>query len=339
MIKKFYAVIMAFICFSFFSCSDEGVGVSNNESQYLFVKPHIEWGSSKSQISSQISESNVLLNEDNMLCCKSESEIISYGFKNDKLNTIVVIPQPSLTLDEISLAFKGYTLLSQYENPVYLDMKTNTIAEIENNNGFYTISWSQYGLDMANAVDLGLSVKWSDVNLDIGYDDYAALSPENVQADATRYFNGLIGWGDPTGAKKSETESDYPKINSISGTTYDVAKAKWGGKWRVATQSEFFELISACIWTWEERNGYYGYKVTGPNGNSIYLPTTGYRRGYSCYNTDKGYYWTGTMRSETSPYPYVLIFDKTRKGLNTTGTGLAYPFKNFGCAIRPVQGE
>lgn len=193
---------------------------------------------------------------------------------------------------------------------------------------------------MANAVDLGLSVKWADVNLDIGYDDDAALTPENIQDNVTRFCNGLIGWGDPTGGKKSEVESDYPKTSSISGTIYDVAKAKWGGKWRIATQSEFQELISACIWTWEERNGYYGYKVTGPSGNSIFLPTTGYRRGFSWYNSDKGYYWTGTMRSSTSPYPYVLNFDKANKGLNTTSvSGLAYPFKNYGCAIRPVQDE
>lgn len=340
MIKMFYAVIMAFVCLSFFACSDEGLDVDSNVSKYLFTQPYIEWGSSKSQISSKMDDSVVMLNEDKTLCYQSNDETIAYGFKNDKLNTIVVVPKATLSLDEILLAFKGYTKLSQYDNLVYLDDNSNTIAEIENSNGFYTISWSQYGLEMANAVNLGLSVKWADVNLDIGYDDVAALSPENIQDNVTRYCNGLIGWGDPTGGKKSEVESDYPKISSISGTIYDVAKAKWGGKWRIATQSEFQELIYACVWTWEERNGCYGYKVTGPSGNSIFLPTTGYRRGYSWYNSDEGYYWTGTMRSSTSPYPYVLNFDKSNKGLNTSSvSGLAYLFKNFGCAIRPVQDE
>ncbi len=342
MIKMFYAVIMAFVCLSFFSCSDEGLGVGSNTSKYLFTQPYMEWSSSKSQISSIMTDRGVLLNEDDntLYYDMSKGETIAYGFKNDKLNTIVVIPEATLSRDEILLAFKGYTLLSQYDNLVYLDDSSNTIAEIENSNGFYTISWSQYGLEMANAVNLGLSVKWADVNLDIGYDDVAALTPENIQDNVTKFWNGLIGWGDPTGAKKSTVESDYPNNSSISGTIYDVAKAKWGGKWRIATQSEFQELISACVWTWEERNGSYGYKVTGPNGNSIFLPTTGYRRGYSWFDSDKGYYWTGTMRSETSPYPYVLNFDKAHKGLNTTSvSGLAYPFKNFGCAIRPVQAE
>lgn len=330
-------ILIAFACFSIFSCSEDGDDLNT---QYLFFKPCIEWGSNQSYIASKMADCDVVLEDDNTLCYQSNGETIAYGFKNNKLNTIVVIPKVTLSLDEILLAFKGYTLLSQYDNLIYLDENSNTIAEIENSDGFYTISWSQYGLDMANAVDLGLSVKWADVNLDMGYDDNAALTPENIQDDVTRYFNGLIGWGDPTGVKKSETESDYPTINSISGTIYDVAKAKWGGKWRIATQSEYQELISACIWIWEERNGCYGYKITGPSGNSIFLPSTGYRMGLSWYSSNKGYYWTGTMRPNDTYYPYVLNFDDAKRGLNTTSvSGLAYPFKSFGCAIRPVQDE
>ena len=333
----FITLLMIFVCAS--SCSnDDGIDVNDVAPKYLFFKPYLDWGSSKMQITSLMKDCEVLLDSDNTLCYKSNNEVIAYAFKNDKLNTIVVIPETTLSLDEILLAFNNYTLLSQYDNIVYLNEKSNTIAEIENDNGFYTISWSQYGLDMANAVDLGLSVKWSDVNLDIGYDDYAALSPENNQDNVTKFFNGLIGWGDPTGAKKSEKRTDYPEINSISGTVYDVAKAKWGGKWRIATQSEYLELINACLWPWEERNGCYGYKITGPNGNSIFLPSTGYRVGLSWYSSDKGYYWTGTMRPNNNYYPYVLNFDSSSKGLNTTSvSGLAYPFTSYGCAIRPVQ--
>lgn len=158
-----------------------------------------------------MADCDVVLEDDNALCYQSNGETIAYGFKNNKLNTIVVIPKVTLSLDEILLAFKGYTLLSQYDNLIYLDENSNTIAEIENSDGFYTISWSQYGLDMANAVDLGLSVKWADVNLDMGYDDNAALTPENIQDDVTRYFNGLIGWGDPTGVKRVKLKVITPQ--------------------------------------------------------------------------------------------------------------------------------
>lgn len=334
--NKINFFILFWVALVVLSCSsdvDEGA-----TSRYLFFKPTLEWGASKSQTAAKMADCEVLQDDGNTLCYKSNDETIAYSFKNNKLHTTVVIPNATLSLDEILLAFVGYMPLSVYGNNVYLDEKSNTIAEIENSNGFYTINWSQYGLDMANAVDLGLSVKWADVNLDIGYDDNAALTPENDQDIVLRCLNGLIGWGDPTGGKKSETTNDYPQANSISGTMYDVAKTKWGGKWRIATKDEFQELITACTWIYEERNGYSGYKIIGPNGNDIFLPTTGYRVGFACYSLENGYYWTGTMRPGRSPYPYVLNFNRSNKGLNTTSvSGLAYPYKFYGCAIRPVQ--
>ena len=36
------------------------------------------------------------------------------------------------------------------------------------------------------------------------------------------------------------------------------------------------ELVNKCKWSWEPMNGVQGYKVTGPNGNSIFLPVGNY---------------------------------------------------------------
>lgn len=335
-IRSFITSVIMLIFIS--ACSSDN-DINEQSPQYLFFKPTLEWGSTKAQISSKMTDCSVLLDTNNELYFHSDEQIIAYSLKNDKLNTVVVIPSKTISLDEILQAFRGYKRLSQYDDLVFLDERSNTIAEIENSNGFYTISWSQYGLEMANAVDLGLSVKWSDVNLNIGYEDCAALSPENNLADRADHLNELFGWGDPTGEKRSKSWFDYPEINSISGTIYDIAKAKWGGKWRIATLSEFNELITACIWTWEEYNGKYGYKVTGPNGNHIFLTLTGYRQGESWLDSGAGFYWTGTIISTVGfTNPYALTFDKDKKGLNiTVDGGLAYPYRYHGCAIRPVQ--
>ena len=40
------------------------------------------------------------------------------------------------------------------------------------------------------------------------------------------------------------------------------------------------ELINECTWNWSTKNGISGYKVTGPNGNWIFIPA--------------GYYWVGS---------------------------------------------
>lgn len=45
------------------------------------------------------------------------------------------------------------------------------------------------------------------------------------------------------------------------------------------TYDEQEELLNNCIWELTTENGFNGYKVAGPNGNSIFLPAAGYRYG------------------------------------------------------------
>ncbi|MBQ3239348.1 MAG: hypothetical protein IJA98_09865 [Bacteroidaceae bacterium] len=142
------------------------------------------------------------------------------------------------------------------------------------------------------AIDLGLSVKWASFNV-------GATSPEE--------YGGYYAWGE-TEEKSSYTIDNYKYFNSstggyeykklgsnISGTSYDVARVKWGGSWRMPTLSEMQELCSECSWQWTEVNGVKGQKVTGPNGNSIFLPAAG-----SCEGTEvdghgsNGLYWSAT---------------------------------------------
>ena len=325
-------ILSIVVIVSLTSCEDNNYDTN----EYFSHKSNIKWGCSKIEVMAQMSNCWILLDTEQMLCYQSKNEIIAFAFNNNKLNTISMIPDNTLSLNEILQDFTSYQALKQYKNFVFLNKSSNTIAEIENTSGFYTISWSNYGLDIANAIDLGLSVKWADVNLDLEYSDYAALTPENNKIDTTKYINYLIGWGDSTGKNTSPNLATYPNINSISGTNYDIARTKWGGKWRIATPKEYQELITVCAWTWEKRNGHYGYKVTGPNGNSIFLPTTGYRDNNSLNCSYMGYYWTGTAM--TNPYPYVLIFDQNNVGLNISShSGVSNPIKTYGCAIRPVQ--
>lgn len=71
--------------------------------------------------------------------------------------------------------------------------------------------------------------------------------------------------------------------------TYDQAMAKFGNE--LPTKEQCEELVSSCKWAWTGN----GYKVTGPSGESIFLPVAG-----SCYNShvysvgSNGYYWSST---------------------------------------------
>ena len=72
--------------------------------------------------------------------------------------------------------------------------------------------------------------------------------------------------------------------------SYDEAVSKFGNS--LPSQEQWEELKAECQWTWTGS----GYKVTGPNGNSIDLPAAGYRNcnGSTYYVGSYGRYWSST---------------------------------------------
>ena len=171
------------------------------------------------------------------------------------------------------------------------------------------------------AVDLGLpsGLKWASCNI-------GASSPE----ERGEYF----AWGE------IDPKSNYTDFNSItrkkrmkqinSDANFDVATAKLGASWYIPTNADFEELINNCTWEWTTLNGVNGYMITGSNGNSIFLPATGYRDGASCNNDEtSGEYWSSTPHKDAE-YSYYLCY---------TGNSY-YTFYNcryVGRCVRPVK--
>ena len=176
--------------------------------------------------------------------------------------------------------------------------------------------------DVHEYVDLGLpsGLKWATCNI-------GARVPE----DSGDYF----AWGEIK-TKRTFSESGsltYGKKKysiEISGDSQlDAARANWGGSWRMPTKYECQELIDKCKWEWVTINGVNGYKVTGTNGNSIFLPTAGNRSGSSLYNADFGYYWSSTPRGYYDKRAYYL-------GFYSVDLSMGYNGRYYGQLVRPV---
>ena len=167
-------------------------------------------------------------------------------------------------------------------------------------------------------VDLGLSVKWAACNV-------GASSPED--------YGNYYAWGE-TATKAKYTESNsktYGKnMGDISGNPqYDAARANWGGTWRLPTKAEFNELYK-CKWKWTTQGGRNGYRITGLNGNSIFLPAAGWRSGSSLYDADtNGRYWNSTSMSDSR------VANNFSFGSSFLSTG-GY-FRLDGFPVRPVS--
>ena len=175
----------------------------------------------------------------------------------------------------------------------YGEVKSFTTKEAEDNSN----------TDKKEAVDLGLSVKWASCNV-------GAKSPED--------YGGYYAWGEIEGKDfynwytykwcnnsynsltKYCIDSELGKVDKKKtlDLSDDVAHMKWGGKWRIPTSEELRELVDNCNWERARVNGVYGYRVIGPNGNSIFLPAAGYCfDAIDYYRGSCGYYWSATLGS------------------------------------------
>ena len=180
-------------------------------------------------------------------------------------------------------------------------------------------------------VDLGLpsGIKWAAYNVGATkpeeYGDYFAwgeISPKNSYNESNSVTCGL---------SYSELKS-RSIIGSDGNLTaeYDAARANWGGDWRMPTKAEQDELRSKCSWEWTSLNGVNGYRVTGPNGNSIFVPAAGYRDGTSLDSGGStGLYWSSTPGESDSVNAYYLYF-----------FGSVYDwggyYRYYGRSVRPV---
>ena len=180
-------------------------------------------------------------------------------------------------------------------------------------------------------VDLGLSVKWATFNV-------GATSPED--------YGDYFAWGETETKEtyswatyKWGTSSNLTKYNTTDGKTIldlddDAAYVNWGGKWRMPSKEEVDELTQQCNWIWTTHNNVNGYKVTGPNGNSIFLPAAGYKGAGPTYPAgEDGLYWTSTLEKGHYSYLIVLHNDAPPTEASTKGT------RCFGFTIRPVYDD
>ncbi len=235
----------------------------------------------------------------------------------------------------------------------------STVITVTTNDGGKTaicsVTVGESKVPVPDAVDLGLpsGLKWASFNLGAfeseEYGDYYAwgeTEPHYSSLDPLTWNEGKEAgytWANYKwcmGSKNTMTKycssCEYGS-NGLTDTKIvldsedDAAIDNLGGKWRIPTDAEFTELREKCTWEWTSVNGINGQKVTGPNGNSIFLPAAGYINNGLSLSTTRGIYWSSSL--EMNPPDPVLascmIFDRYVSG----GAG----WRCNGYSVRPVS--
>jgi len=171
-------------------------------------------------------------------------------------------------------------------------------------------------------VDLGLSVLWAKYN---------------IGAEHESQMGRLFGFGDVTGLLTSDFNGHYA-TEDISQTANDVASALSasidGEATKVSylpTQALYEELLNGTTQEWTEVEGVKGVKFTAKNGNSIFFPAAGYRKGGNVNEASvQGLYWTGNVNTINGDYAKTLCFD-------SNGATIGNSERHLGLALRSVR--
>lgn len=140
-------------------------------------------------------------------------------------------------------------------------------------------------------------------------------------------IQGFKDLGLPSGTLWKNANENEGGNNTVY--TYAAVVFKFGNN--LPTKEQFEELKNKCTWKWTTQNGINGYKVTGPNGNSIFLPAGGRRfcnDDVRFVGTD-GFYWSSTPYYSSNSC-YYLYFDSSE-------VNMYYYDRCAGQSVRLVQ--
>ena len=195
--------------------------------------------------------------------------------------------------------------------------------------------------------------------VDLGLPSGTLWATCNVGASNPEEYGDCFAWGETTtkgtyGLSTYEycfgsastmtkycTDSYWGKVDNKTELepSDDAATANWGADWQMPSYEQFDELFNSSYTAtaWTTLNG---VKITSKsNGNSIFLPPTGYGDGAGLHGAGgDGKYWSRSLDTDNSSRAYYLYFDFS--SFYTTGfytSSVSVSTRGFGYSVRPVR--
>lgn len=238
-----------------------------------------------------------------------------------------------INLFNLNSEYELYKNSSEYVTPeVSFIEETNTVFYVPKQELYEWVDlglpsgilWSAWNVGAENPEDFGLYFAWGETE---GYSDEDVISGKKA-----------FSWEDyKFGPRTNLTKYNYTDNLTQLELVDDVAH-KSNNTCRMPTNADFEELIDNTTSTWETLNGVSGKRYTSNNGNSIFIPASG----YYVYDDGEatlalvgsyGYLWSSTLSSSLDTKAYRLVFQ------DSLIDGVTGASRNLGYAIRPVKSK
>ena len=197
--------------------------------------------------------------------------------------------------------------------------------------------------------------------VDLGLPSGTIWATRNVGASAPEDYGDYFAWGETEPKEvydwdnykwfqeyydaNGDYHGGYTKYCIVSGYGFDgfvdnkkeldpsddAACAHYSGG-RMPSLAQIQELCDSCYWQWTQRNGVNGQLVTGPNGNTMFLPAASHRWYDSLISAGSdGSYWSRTLSSGNQGGAYSLYFKSGILGF------WKFDNRGYGFTVRAVR--
>lgn len=246
---------------------------------------------------------------------KGSGKVIKMGFyyKADTQSTGYYVNVSSTKIGTFSYEITALSPNTTYYIQAYCQTEDTTVYGEK-------ITFTTYSLPQLKKVDLGTGVYWANININQLPDYYAWGETETKESFTQENYIYYYRFGSYPGYKKYTRTTGWtvnrrePDFLSVLESRDDVACIKLKDSWRIPTSKEIQDLLNMCTWKWMKQNGFWGYEITGSNGNSIFLPAMGYQKNTNRQDVNVlGRYWANDGYDELAS---VLDFSSTNKILS-----------------------
>lgn len=228
----------------------------------------------------------------------------------------LILPNVSLTVDNNTVHYNPY--IDPYNGHEFVDLGLS-------------VKWAKMNIGASSETDYGQYFQWGDIS---GYTADQCGSGARQKAfkwEDYKYGNGTSSPG-ATGMTKYNSTDSKTTLESVD----DAAVANMEGLWRMPTEAEFNELLTASTITksWTTVNGVNGYKfsLTAEPTKYVFFPAAGFCRNGSVNDVGShGFYWSSSLYTYDMTYGRYLYFDSGFCGISNN-------LRRSGCSVRGVVG-
>ena len=177
------------------------------------------------------------------------------------------------------------------------------------------LKWAKCNVGAEKETDYGLYFKWGETS-GVSGSLVGKCSDENYSLASYKYCDGP--YDTLTKYNTSSLYGENPDNITTLESVDDVATQIMGDDWRMPTMDDFIELLDNTTNEWTQVNGVDGYKFTGTNGNSIFIPASGRRSGsWFDHQGSVGYVWSSSLDTSYPLSAWYLYFNSDNVDTNS----------------------